>query len=165
MTWQWTVVQAGDLQARCGISYPSLEESMPRFVWPPACQPGHLERDEAWPGTSVSSLALLCPSQVSACPFLHGLQYGNKTKTFYMSQVNTIKALKRGQTLAIKALCVGQWGPHEELQCVFDEDRQSRSPTTYWKSPRFVLAAVLTCAFFVPVEEVLLSINLKILQQ
>jgi len=52
-----------------------------------------------------------------------------------MSQLFTIvymiKALIKGQTLAIKSLCVGQGGPHQELQRVFDEDRWSRSPATY----------------------------------
>lgn len=82
--------------------------------------------------------------------------------------VNMIKALIKGQTLAIKSLCVGQGGPHQELQCVFNEDRWCRSPATYLKSPRFVLAIILTqpiLCFFVPVEEVLLSTNQKILQQ
>lgn len=45
--------------------------------------------------------------------------------------VNMIKALIKGQTLAIKSLCVGQGGPHQELQRIFDEDRWSRSPVTY----------------------------------
>ena len=78
-----------------------------------------------------------------------------------------IKALIKGQTLAIKSLCVGQGGPHQELQRVFDEDRWSRSPATYWKSPRFVLAVItqpILCCF-VPVDKILLNIKEKILQQ
>lgn len=45
--------------------------------------------------------------------------------------MNMIKALIKGQTLAIKSLHVGQRGPHTELQCAFDEDRWSRSPATF----------------------------------
>lgn len=78
-----------------------------------------------------------------------------------------IKALIKGQTLAIKSLCVGQTGPHTELQCIFDEDRWSRSPATYWKSPRFVFAIILTQPtlwYFIPVEEVLINLKYKSLQ-
>ena len=45
--------------------------------------------------------------------------------------VNMIKALIKGQTLAIKSPCVGQGGPHQVLQCVFDEDKWSGSPAIY----------------------------------
>lgn len=58
--------------------------------------------------------------------------------------MNMIKALIKGQTLAIKSLRVGQRGPHMELQCVFDEDRWSRSPVTYLKSLRFIFEVILT---------------------
>lgn len=82
--------------------------------------------------------------------------------------VNMIKALIKGQTLAIKSSCVGQGGPCQDLQCVFDEERWRRSPATHWKSPSFVLAVILTQPilwFFGPVKKVLLSKIQKMLQQ
>lgn len=65
-----------------------------------------------------------------------------------------IKALIKGQTLVIKSLSVGQQGPHQELRCIFDEDRGSRSTVPYWNTEKlsgFVFAVILTsltCAFW-----------------